>query len=497
LKQFRRVRTSALVVAALATGVLAVDMSPAGADQRAGVTITPASPSANYPHLTVTTRHPGTASGYIFAGPKFDGARPPGAPVGPMIVDSRGRPVWFMNLPGGTRATDVREQTYRGNPVLTYWQGGTGVNPGVGVGDGYILNRHYHVIRVVHGHGVQVADQHEFLLTPGNSAFIVSYHEVRVDATAVGGAANQDVLDCVVQEINLDTSQVVFEWHSLKHVPLGDSETTPPADADTPWDYFHINSVKIDRDHNLLISGRHTWAVYKVDRHNGRIIWRLGGKRSSFAMGDGTDFKWQHDVEPAGFHVYRIFDNEWNQIPPPPSGAQSQVLWVHVNTATHVASQVNSLTYPNGSGLLAGSQGNAQPLPNGNLLVGWGAADHISEFAPSGQMVFDASFPDGFNTYRAYKAPWVGTPTFAPFIRISSPGGNLKFDVMWNGASTVAKWRLLGGSDRKHLSLLGSTPWTGYDTAFTLSSAPTYLRAVAVNSAGTVVGRTGIRQVVS
>jgi len=263
------------------------------------------------------------------------------------------------------------------------------------------------------------------------------------------------------------------------------------------WDYFHINSVKIDRDHNLLVSARHAWTVYKVDRHSGKVIWRLGGKHPSFTMGAGTDFQWQHDVEAAGFHLYRIFDNNWNQIPPPPSGVQSQVLWVQVNTATHVATRVNALTYPANGGLLAGSQGNAQALPNGNLVVGWGAADHITEFTPPGQMVFDASFPAGFNTYRAYKAPWVGTPDSRPYMRITSPGGNLQFDVLWNGASTVATWRLLGGTDPNHLNVLGTTPWTGYDTAFTLSSAPTYLRAVAVNSSGVTIGRTRIRHVVA
>jgi hypothetical protein len=488
--------TSALAVTGLVAAFFTTGAAPAGAHQRARVTITPATPRAKFPKLDVTTRRPGRAPGYIFAGPKFDGPRPAGAPVGPMIVDDRGRPVWFQNLPGGTRATDVRVQTYRGQPVLTYWQGGTGANPGVGIGDDYILNEHYQVIRIVHGHGAQQADQHEFLLTPGNTAIIVSYQEVRADASALGGSANQDVLDGVVQEINLKTSRVVFEWHSLSHVPLNNSYTVPPAgQPNEPWDYFHINSVKIDTDHNLLISGRHTWAVYKVDRHTGKVIWRLGGKHPSFEMGRGTGFQWQHDVEAAGFHLYRIFDNHWNQIPPQPTGVQSRVLWVKVNTATDVARRVKVLTYPGNGGLLAGSQGNAQSLPNGNLFVGWGAADHISEFTPTSRMVFDASFPTGYNTYRAYRSAWVGTPASNPFLRITSPGGRLQFDAVWNGASTVKRWRIFGGPGRSRLRFLGTTPWNGYDTAFRLSRAPAYVRAVAVNASGQVIGRTGTRQV--
>jgi len=488
----RRYTISALAVAGLSAALFQV--TPAAAKQGVTVTITPASPRANYPHLTVTEPSGDRRSGYIFAGPKYDGARPVGAAVGPMIVDDRGRPVWFKNLPGGTRATDVREQIYNGKPAITYWQGGTGVNPGVGVGDNYILNQHYNVVRIVHGHGTQVADQHEFLLTPGHSAILVAYDPVRADASAEGGSANQLVLDCVVQEINLATSQVVFEWHSLDHVPLGDSYTTAPAAApDTPWDYFHINSVKVDTDFNLLISGRHTSTVYKVDRHSGKVLWRLGGKRSSFTMGPGASFNWQHDVEAVRPNVYRLFDNEWNQIPPAPVGTESRVLYIRIDTAAHTARKTHQIVYP-GAGLLAGSQGNAQSLPNGNTFVGWGAADHISEFTSAQQMIFDAQFPVGYNTYRAYRQPWSGMPATSPFIRISSPGGQQQFDVMWNGATKVARWRVLGGPAADQLQMIGSTAWNGYDTAFRISNAPAFLRVVAIDASGNVLGRTGVRQ---
>jgi hypothetical protein len=487
-------RTSTAVAAAAGLAAAALATAPAHAQT---VTITPAAPQANYPHLAVITPSGDHRTGYIFAGPKFDGARPDGAPVGPMILDDHGRPVWFMNLPGGERATDVRQQIYDGKPVVTFWQGSTGVNPGVGVGNDLILNQHYKVIRTVHFHGGpagQMADQHEFQLTPGGTALIVGYEEARVDASAVGGSVNQDVLDGVVQEIDLSTAQVVFEWHSLTHVPLKSSfAPAPAAQPDTPWDYFHINSVKIDTDHNLLISGRHTDTVYKVDRHTGQVIWRMGGKNSSFAMGPGTAFTWQHDAEAVRRNVYRVFDNRWNQIPStPPSGPESRVLYIRVDPNAGTATRVRHIEYP-GTGLLAGSQGNAQSLPNGNVLVNWGAADHITEFTPANQLIFDASFPAGYNSYRAYRAPWVGTPSWNPFIRLASPGGNLQFDVLWNGAGTVARWRLLGGPDPAHLSVLGSIRWNGYDTAFQLSSVPAYISAVALDARGAVLGRTGVR----
>jgi hypothetical protein len=55
---------------------------------------------------------------------------------------------------------------------------------------------------------------------------------------------------------------------------------------------------------------------------------------------------------------------------------------------------------------IATSQGNAQLLGDGDMFVGWGALPYISEFSPKGQLVFNAEFPTGVNTYRAYRLPW-------------------------------------------------------------------------------------------
>jgi hypothetical protein len=50
--------------------------------------------------------------------------------------------------------------------------------------------------------------------------------------------------------------------------------------------------------------------------------------------------------------------------------------------------------------------GNAQTTRNGDLFVGWGSLPYISEFSPSGKLVFNAEFPAGVSTYRAYRLPW-------------------------------------------------------------------------------------------
>jgi hypothetical protein len=47
-------------------------------------------------------------------------------------------------------------------------------------------------------------------------------------------------------------------------------------------------------------------------------------------------------------------------------------------------------------------------LPGGDLVVGWGALPYFSQFDRSGALVFNAEFPAGVNTYRAYRFFWPG-----------------------------------------------------------------------------------------
>jgi hypothetical protein len=113
---------------------------------------------------------------------------------------------------------------------------------------------------------------------------------------------------------------VLFQWNSEDHVPFSQSEQPLPASASTPWDWFHINAVKVDNtDGNPLIDARDTWTTYKVSLATGKIVWQLGGKNSSFkpsaAPGQTLDkagelFAWQHDPQALGNNTYTFFDNE-------------------------------------------------------------------------------------------------------------------------------------------------------------------------------------------
>jgi hypothetical protein len=91
----------------------------------------------------------------------------------------------------------------------------------------------------------------------------------------------------------------------------------------------------------------------------------------------------------------------------------SRAITVKLNPWTKVATLVASDNQP--EGLSAASQGNAQTTPEGNLVVGWGALPYFSEFDRFGGLIFNAEFPAGVNTYRAYQFPWTSSNGFGGF----------------------------------------------------------------------------------
>jgi Arylsulfotransferase (ASST) len=363
--------------------------------------VTPTAP----PPVTVLTPGADNANGDIFISPFGDTSS---YANGAEIINNAGHVVWFHPVPAGQEASDFRTQTYLGRPVLTWWQG-TGLG-GLSAGTDYIYNDHYQQIATVQAGNGYSADGHEFLITPWNTALVLSYATATANLTSIGGPADQEVIDGIVQEIDIRTGQVLFQWNSADHVPYSESEQPLPASPSTPWDWFHVNAVHLDTDGNLLIDARDTSTAYKVSLRSGKIIWRLGGKDSSFAIkaapgqvldSAGEAFAWQHDPEAVGRDTYTFFDNESSGTPELP---YSRAITVRLNERARTATLVASDDQP--EGLSAASQGNVQTTRNRDLFVGWGILPYISEFSPSGRLLFNAEFPAGVNTYRAYRLPW-------------------------------------------------------------------------------------------
>ncbi len=436
-------------------------------------------PELRPPTVTVTTNTGAHAPGDIFLAP-YAG---PGQ-YGPMILDGAGELVWFKTIPTGSRAADLRVQEYAGQPVLTWWQDPL-------VADGrrdagvVIADNSYNDIAIVRaGNGYQ-PDLHAFEITPTGTALFTVYDAIRCNLSAYGGPADGAIADTLFQEIDLRTGLVRSEWHALDHVALTDSYM-PVGRGGTPvspWDYFHINAVSVHGG-DLLVDSRNTWAAYNVDNRTGRIAWRLGGKRSSFAMGSGASPAWQHDAREGPGDTISFFDNGGT----PRVHSQSRVIVLVLNTQTKTARLL--LSFAHSTPLLAASQGDFQPLPAGNWFAGWGQEPFFSEYSPTGQVLFDAHLPAPYQSYTALKFPWSGAPTQRPAlaVRASSRGGAVAY-TSWNGATAVAGWRLLAGASSRAFGPLATAPHSGFETAIALSGAsPRYLAVQALGVGGQVLG---------
>jgi hypothetical protein len=440
-------------------------------------------PDLQPPTVTVTTHAPGSSPGDIFLAP-YSG---PGQ-YGPMILDENGAVVWFKPLsPQGTRAADFREQQYEGRPVLTWWQDPLIAGGQRNAGE-VIMNSSYQQIAIVRaGNGYQ-PDLHEFQITPQGTALITVYNGIDCNLSAIGGSSDAAVADTLMQEIDLRTGLVMFEWHGLDHVALSASYASGVhASQTTPFDYFHINSTDIEQDGDLLIDSRNAWAAYDVDPRTGRVRWQLGGKHSSFQMGPGARPAWQHDARQQPDGTITFFDNGATPVTHP----QSRAIQLQLDPQRMTATLARHDEHP-GKPLVAGSQGNVQALEDGDWMVGWGEEPYLSEFSPSGQLLLDAHLPAAYESYRAYRLPWSGEPTGPPAVAYQrSPGahGGPVVYASWNGATRLASWRVLAGPSPASLSPLSSEPRTGFETAIALpgTAAPVYVAVQALDASGNVL----------
>jgi hypothetical protein len=426
-------------------------------------------PDLRPPPVKVLTPARGTAPGYLFVAPKKEVAQ-----AGPMILDDAGQVVWFRPL-DTHGVTDFRVQRYRGRPVLTWWRGQS--DKGIGDGRYVIYDDHYRLLRTVSAGNGLAGDIHEFLITPRNTALFTIYRTVKVDLTRFGGPKDGEIKEGVVQEVDIASGKVLFEWHSYPRVALSESYEPLPKQPSDPWDYFHLNSIDVDRDGNLILSARHTSTIYEVRRSDGRILWRLGGKRSDFRMGPGTEFAWQHDARRRPDGTLTLFDNAASH---PAQARQSKVLVLRLDEANRRATLARS--YAHRPRLLSTSQGNAQFLPDGHVVVGWGSNPYVTEFDRAGRVLLDVRFGVGkVDSYRAFRNAWTGWPLDRPAAALR--GGTVY--VSWNGATQVVRWRVRGRDG----TALASSEKHGFETAIPITGNAASVTVEALGAAGQVLGR--------
>jgi hypothetical protein len=424
-----------------------------------------------------TPARPGASPGDLFLAP-YQGVGTPG----PMIVEQNGALVWFHPVPAGDYATNLQVQQYQGKPVLTWWQGHV-LEVGFGQGEDEIYDSSYrHLATVRAGNGYH-ADLHEIRLTPEGTAWIDAFDPIDMNLSARRGLADGVLTDSIVQQIDVKTGLVMWEWHALGHVALSESHNAVPR-SPYPWDYVHVNSVSPGADGDVLLSARNTWALYDVDVHSGGVLWRIGGQASSFKLGAGTRTYWQHDAEFQPGGLISVFDNGSD----PPMERQSRGLLLRADVGSHTVTLVKQLVNPTRT-LLASSQGNLASLPAGNWLMGYGGLPNFTEYDANGHVLLDGALGRNVQSFRTYLAPWSARAPGVPSV-VAKPNGSgaLAVSVSWNGATEVASWRVLAGASPGALTAIASAPRQGFQTTIAALTPGPYVAVQALDAGGAVLG---------
>ena len=301
----------------------------------------------------------------------------------------------------------------------------------------------------------------------------------------MGGPAYGGVTDSVFQEVDVKTGLVMYEWTSSTTWRWRESyEPASRSSAADPFDFFHLNSISVDSDGSLLISSRNTWTVYKLGQQSGQIVWRLGGKHSSFKMGPATGTAWQHDPREPPNGSFSIFDNGSS----PKAHDQSRAVVESVNPQSGTVTLVDRLTHT--PPLLVESQGNVQALAGGDWFVGGARNRSSPSSGPKENWCSTRTSRCTTSPIEPF-ASGTGTPAHPPafaFAPAGAAGGTVY--ASWNGATEVASWRLLAGASASSLSTIAQVPRSGFETAIPLpaGTAGPYLAVQALSAAGQVLG---------
>jgi hypothetical protein len=133
--------------------------------------------------------------------------------------------------------------------------------------------------------------------------------------------------------------------------------------------------------------------------------------------------------------------------------------------------------------LVAINQGNAQRLPKGHLLVGWGHEPVVTEYDRRGRVLLDLRFGRGADSYRAYRFRWVGRPGGRPAVALR----RRRIYMSWTGATEIARWQILTGPAKDRLRTVASVQKRDFEESAPVP-AQAWVGVRALDRAGHVLG---------
>jgi hypothetical protein len=495
-------------VGALVGSVLSEEQQPLTREGVRGGSLYNSRPDIHPSKLNVTIYEPDKVyEGYLYSSPwaapwTNDFVTEVVEKVGAHVFRGDGELVWtgygvFPNDVG-----NLMPQIYNGEQVFTFYNG-LFVGGGIGLGTYKVVNSDFEVVKRVGLKTPFLHDIHEFVFTGEDTAAFTSYKPVPYDfkgleeytSLQTGWVYRSDFV-----EVNVTTDEVLFQWNSLDHVPIEESLVLSDLaikgnTSINPFDYLHVNSITKDDRGNFLISARHTWSIYYIDGTTGDVIWRLGGNSTDWTIHDNATFAYQHharwvDPEEAGLpnepHIRYIslFDNEGygdhlHQIPGYRNYSRGTIIKLDHESLSVSLVQEYLLPHPEKT---SDSQGNLQVLPNGNILIGWGANPVITEHLFTGKPIFHAVINDKeYASYRAFKGPFEGNPKEPPaLVSIYDSNKNVTtIHISWNGSTKTKAWNIYTPSH-----LLSTIPHNTFETTYHVQGHYKSLKVEALDRNG-------------
>jgi Arylsulfotransferase (ASST) len=316
-----------------------------------------------------------------------------------MILDNRSVPVWYHRV--ASPSIDLKLMS-NGNLAWTKLLGLAFGSDPAGVFeihrlDGTLVRS----IATVSG----PTDHHDIAELPNGNVVLATYvPRLHVDLRILGAGYTNDelVYDNHLEEIRPDGT-VAWTWKSEDHIPISAS-TFPqrfPGIAGVGVDLVHVNSIHIAPDGDVIMSGRHTDAVYKIRRNTaGDVVWRIGGNQSdvTFVNDPLGGFGRQHDAQLLPSGNLRLFDNRTSL-----SGSPRAAEYA-IDLVKHTATLVWSVSDP-----LVGSSGgvgSVRDIGDGDTVITWGGSTSpaFTEVAADGTKLQSTTMV-GHYAYRVDKQP--------------------------------------------------------------------------------------------
>lgn len=206
------------------------------------------------------------------------------------IFTTDGELVWAKEVPW---ARGLQVETFKDQPVLTYWAASRKVKHAVSWGSVFVLDSAYEEIERIcphlglhHAHSsdpdVCEADLHEGLFTEQGTILATAYNQTPADLSGVGGPKDGWIYDSLAFEIEVSTSEVLWRWSANENLPIDTSKTQVELQnprhgtKDHPWDCFHVNSIQ-KHNGNYLVNARNTFQTYYIGP-SGEMLWTLDGE---------------------------------------------------------------------------------------------------------------------------------------------------------------------------------------------------------------------------